>query len=174
MKKKETTGGWPAKPGQPRKTVTMNDGQNPPEARGEGITSHHMEQKNYRGYTARCKHLISKNHQARIISKKYKDEPEHFCNKCVWMDETKAFTKAMESWTHGERKEPWFNHQNFIFLLWSTYPMKRPHNNTHNSFSFESMADTAIRRSGHSLQLHCCPETIKISQHMYILLLWSE
>ena len=50
-----------------------------------------LMQQNYKGYTARCKPLIStKNRKDRLeFAKKYGDEPVEFWNRVLWTDETK-------------------------------------------------------------------------------------
>ncbi len=54
----------------------------------------------YRGYTRRCKPLISKNNRkARLeFAKKYRDEPPKFWDKVLWTDETKINLYQSEVW----------------------------------------------------------------------------
>ena len=50
-----------------------------------------LHEQKYKGYTRRCKPLISKkNRKARLeFAKKYRDEPQKFWDKVLWTDETK-------------------------------------------------------------------------------------
>ena len=49
-----------------------------------------LREQQYRGYTTRCKPLISSNRNARLqFAKKYRDEPQKFWNKVLWTDSTK-------------------------------------------------------------------------------------
>lgn len=114
LKKKETTGVLSNRhrTGRPRKTTAADDRnivravkKDPKTTVGEisnnlqraGVkvsasTVHRrLHEQKYRGYTRRCKPLISKkNRKARLdFAKRYRDEPQKFWDKVLWTDETK-------------------------------------------------------------------------------------
>ena len=64
-----------------------------------------LHEQKYRGYTRRCKPLISKkNRKARLdFAKKYRDEPHKFWDKVLWTDETKI--NIYKRLKFGERQD---------------------------------------------------------------------
>lgn len=114
LKKKETTGVLSNRrpTGRPRKTTVVDDRnivravKKTPKTSVSDITNdlhsagvkvsqstvgRRLREQKYRGHTTRCKPLIScKNRKARLkFAKKYRDEPQKFCNTILWTDETK-------------------------------------------------------------------------------------
>uniref|UniRef100_A0A0E9XQ99 Transposase Tc1-like domain-containing protein n=1 Tax=Anguilla anguilla TaxID=7936 RepID=A0A0E9XQ99_ANGAN len=65
-----------------------------------------LREQQYRGYTTRCKPLISsKNRKTRLqFAQKYRDEPQKFWNKVLWTDETKINLYQSERPKCGERR----------------------------------------------------------------------
>ena len=61
-----------------------------------------LREQQYRGYTTRCKQLISSKKQKAILqfAKKYRDEPHMFWNKVLWTDETKTNQTKIKT-NHG-------------------------------------------------------------------------
>ena len=114
LKKKETTGVLSnrRRTGRPRKTTAVDDRNivravkkdpkttvvdisNHLQRRGVKVTlsavRRRLHEQKYRGYTRRCKPLISKkNKKARLeFAKKYRDKPQKFWDNVLWTDETK-------------------------------------------------------------------------------------
>ena len=114
LKKKETTGVLSNRrgTGRPRKTAAVDDRnivravKKDPKTTVSDISNNlqragvkvsqstvrrRLHEQKYRGYTRRCKPLISKkNRKARLeFAKKYRDEPQKFWDKVFWTDETK-------------------------------------------------------------------------------------
>ena len=114
LKKKERTGelSYTKRPGRPRKTSLVDDrrilslikknpfttvGQIKKTLQEEGVSvskstiKRRLHQRKYRGFTTRCKPLVSlKNRKARLeFAKKHLKEPVQFWNNILWTDETK-------------------------------------------------------------------------------------